>query len=219
MTIMKKTIYIIGAGPGLGNHIAKKFGKKDFRVVLMARNEKSLENYKIEFEKMNIETYIYPVDVSKDSSFIEAMNNVQLKVGTPNVVVYNVGITTLDEKVYINSSLLLERYQLDVVSGFNCIDYLRGNEEFKSKNGTIIFTGGGVALKPSPKFLPLSMDKAALRAMVYALHDELKKEGIFLGLITICGGIKQNTHFDPSLIADKYWEMFMSRKEFEIIYK
>ena len=32
----KKTIVVVGAGQGLGNHVAKRFGKEGFRVVLMA---------------------------------------------------------------------------------------------------------------------------------------------------------------------------------------
>ena len=31
----KKTIVVVGAGQGLGNHVAKRFGKESFRVVLM----------------------------------------------------------------------------------------------------------------------------------------------------------------------------------------
>ena len=33
----KKTIVVVGAGQGLGNHVAMRFGKEGFRVVLMTR--------------------------------------------------------------------------------------------------------------------------------------------------------------------------------------
>ena len=39
---MKKTIVVVGAGRGLGNGVAEKFGGNDFRVVLMARSEEHL---------------------------------------------------------------------------------------------------------------------------------------------------------------------------------
>ena len=32
---MKKTIVVMGAGKGLGNGVAEKFGNNDFRVILM----------------------------------------------------------------------------------------------------------------------------------------------------------------------------------------
>lgn len=35
----------MGAGPGLGNHIAQVFGRNGFRMVLMARREEKLKEY------------------------------------------------------------------------------------------------------------------------------------------------------------------------------
>ena len=32
----KKTIVVVGAGQGLGNHVAERFAKENFRVVLVA---------------------------------------------------------------------------------------------------------------------------------------------------------------------------------------
>ena len=45
---MKKTVVIVGTGPGLGNHIAEKFGSMDFRVILLARHEAVLKQYQKE---------------------------------------------------------------------------------------------------------------------------------------------------------------------------
>ncbi|MCM1226974.1 MAG: SDR family NAD(P)-dependent oxidoreductase [Clostridium sp.] len=52
---MKKTIFIVGAGKGLGNAIGRKFGENDFRVVLMSRNNDSLNSYAEEFKAKGIE--------------------------------------------------------------------------------------------------------------------------------------------------------------------
>ena len=52
----KKIIVVVGAGQGLGNHVAKRFGKEGFCVVLMARNEQSLKEYEKEFTAESIET-------------------------------------------------------------------------------------------------------------------------------------------------------------------
>lgn len=42
---MTKTIVVVGAGKGLGNHVAKLFGQKGLRVIWTARNENALEEY------------------------------------------------------------------------------------------------------------------------------------------------------------------------------
>ncbi len=58
---MKKTIFVLGAGNGCGNRVAEKFGKNDFRVVLMARNPEHLAAYEAEFKEKGIEVYIQPL--------------------------------------------------------------------------------------------------------------------------------------------------------------
>ena len=61
---MKKTIVVVGAGKGLGNGVAEKFGNNDFRVVLMARNEEHLKEYAADFESKGIEVHTQAADVA-----------------------------------------------------------------------------------------------------------------------------------------------------------
>lgn len=106
---------------------------------------------------------------------------------------------------------------MDVASAYHCIGQV-ANEEFGQKKGTIILTGGGLALFPSAAYLPLSLDKAALRAMAHALHEELKAQGIFVGTVTVCGAIGGDGFFAPSRIAESYWKMYNERGECETVY-
>lgn len=48
---MKKLAVIVGAGRGMGNNIAERFAKENFKIVLIARNEKNLDEYVEEFRK------------------------------------------------------------------------------------------------------------------------------------------------------------------------
>jgi short-subunit dehydrogenase len=213
---MKKTIIIIGAGKGLGNAVAKKFGQNDFRVVLIARHEASLKQYEEEFRNEGIEVYTHSADAAKTASLTSAFDNVKAKFGTPDVLVYNVGITGMDQAGTVNSEKLLQHFQVDVASAYHCVQQVV-SDEFGRKNGVIILTGGGLALYPHPQFTPLSIDKAALRAMAFLLHDELKSQGIFVGTVTIAGAIEPDTSLAPKLIAEKYWEMYNNREDREVV--
>ena len=46
---MKKLIFVVGAGKGLGNGVAEKFAQENFQVVLISRSEKNLAAYKKDF--------------------------------------------------------------------------------------------------------------------------------------------------------------------------
>lgn len=215
---MKKTIFIVGAGKGLGTAIGRKFGANDFRVVLMARNAENLKAYEQEFQAEGIEVYTKTADAADDNAMAKTLNEAVAEYGTPDVFAYNVGVTTLDsmQDNGISTSVLRDRYQVDVVGAYNCIQQI-ATEEFAKKNGSILVTSGGLAMYPSVDYLPLSMDKAALRAMVQALHPVMQEKGIFLGTLTVCNVIAEGSTCAPDILADKYWQQYKERKDWEIV--
>lgn len=215
---MKKTIIVVGVGKGLGNHIATKFGENDFRVILMARNENALKDYVTEFSHKGLEAFAFPVDVGDPDYVRAAFASIKKQFGIPDVLVYNVGITAPDDPATLDSAELERHFKVDVAGAFTCVQQI-ADEEFGEKNGTIIFTGGYAAVKPFPGYLPLALDKAALRNLALALNHDMKEKGIFVGTVMICGAIQPDTFFAPELIAEKYWEMYTERKDWEIRYE
>jgi NAD(P)-dependent dehydrogenase (short-subunit alcohol dehydrogenase family) len=75
------------------------------------------------------------------------------------------------------------------------------------QSGTVLFTGGGLALEPFVEFASLSIGKAGLRSLALSFAKELAPDGIHVGTVTIAGMIKAGTHFDPDAIAEHFWEL------------
>ena len=75
-----------------------------------------------------------------------------------------------------------------------------------------------MAITPYADYLPLSMDKAALRAMVQALTPVLNAKGIYIGTVQVTGVIGSNEKFAPLNIAEKFFELYEKRDTNEIIY-
>ena len=88
---------------------------------------------------------------------------------------------------------------------------------------TIVVVGAGQGLGNHVAkrfgFTPLSLDKAALRALAYLLHDELKPKGIYVGTMTVCGSIGIDTYFAPARMAETYWQMYNERDAWEVRYE
>lgn len=214
---MKKTVFVVGAGKGLGTAAGRKFGENDFRVVLMARNEDSLKAYAEDFKAKGIEVYTKKADAADDDGLAKALTEAVAEYGTPDTLIYNVGITGPDsEQDVIDTALLRSRYQVDVVGAYNTIQTI-ATDEFAGKQGAILITGGGLAMYPSVEYLPLSMDKAALRAMIQALHPVMKEKGIFLGTLTVCNVIMPGSTCAPEILAEKYWDLYTKRDNWEVI--
>ena len=214
---MKKTVFVVGAGKGLGTAAGRKFGENNFRVVLMARNEESLKAYAKEYEEKGIEVYTKKADAADDAVLKAALQEAVDEYGTPDVLIYNVGITGPDsEEPSIDTALLRDRYQVDVVGAYNALKVI-ATDDFAKKQGAILITGGGLAMYPSAEYLPLSMDKAALRAMVQALHPVMAEKGIFLGVLTVCNVIALGSTCAPEILAEKYWQQYTEREDWEVV--
>lgn len=214
---MEKMIFVIGAGSGLGNGVAEKFARQGFKLVLMARNEERLAGYAAYFADKGYDVETKMVDVTDFSAFAQTFQTAVQEYGTPNVVFYNVGITAPDDKSKLNAQTLVDHYIADVAGAYNVIK-LAVTEDFAAKKGAILVTGGGLALQPYIDYLPLSMDKAALRAMVQALAPSLKERGIYIGTVQVTGRIGSNEHFSPKTIAEKFWELYERQETHEIVY-
>lgn len=213
----KKTFVIVGAGKGMGNHIAKKFAENDFRVVLIARNKETLNEYVKEFTQLGMEAYAIAADAADTKSLKRAFGEVREKFGIIDVLAYNAAVLKYGRPTELSPEELIERYQVDVASALYCVRQVLP-EQIEKKNGTILFTGGGLALHPSAEYTTVSMHKAALRALAITLNQELKEKGIFTGIVTINGNIEEGTRFAPGLIAETYWQLYKERSECEIVY-
>lgn len=213
----KKTIVVVGAGQGLGNHVAERFAKEDFRVVLVARRSEALAEYQKDFEAKGYETSTIACDVTDAESVKNAFGKIHEEVGTPDVLVYNVSITTPDAQP-LDESEVLRHFKADVLGAFSSIKTV-ATDEFAEKKGTILLTGGVAAVSPFPGYTCLAIDKAALRGLTLAMHNELDPKGIFVGTVMVCGVIGGNEHFAPANIAEKYWQMYQERKDWEVRYE
>lgn len=213
-----KTIFVIGAGKGCGNHVAERFGREGFRVVLLSRSREHLDGYENEMKGKGIETDSAVLDASDLGSVEKAIGEMTAKYGVPDVLFYNVGVTTADADIAgeRDAQLLIDRYGVDVAAAYHAIQQVMG-PEFERKGGAILVTGGGLALYPSDMYLPLSMDKAALRAMCMALHEAYAPRGVYVGILTVTGLIAPGERCDPSVLAEDFWKLYTERKDAELV--
>lgn len=215
---MKKTIAIVGAGPRLGNHIARKFGAEGFKVILMARNATQLARYVTELQAEEIDADYQTIDVSSNAAIKTSFDEVISKTGRIDVMVYNVAMMRANRPLDLTASELLSHYQTDVAGALTAVQQVIPQQK-EIHAGTLLFTGGGFASAPAATNTTMSLDKAALHNLTMVLAQELASTGIFSGIVTIKGHIGQNEHFSQANIAESYWQLYKQRAANEIIYE
>jgi short-subunit dehydrogenase len=88
----KKTLVIIGAGPGIGLAIAKKFGGEGFRIALVSRNEHMLDLLVAQLSVMAIEAKSFVSDITDQSNFSKVLKQIKAFYKTIDVVEYSPSI-------------------------------------------------------------------------------------------------------------------------------
>ena len=202
---MNDSVLIVGVGSGLSASLARLCASKSMKIALAARNIEKLEDL---INETNADAY------ACDSSNIESVENLfkemDKKIGTPNLVIYNPsarikgGITELDAKKTQDA--------INVTCfGAFLVAKEAAKRMIKRKSGSIFFTGASASVKGFANSSVFAMGKFGLRGLAQSLARELHPQNIHIGHFIIDGAIGRKPFgtyetINPDLIAKTYLE-------------
>lgn len=100
----------------------------------------------------------------------------------------------------------IETLRVNVGSALTCVKQV-ADAMCKRRSGTILITGGTLALTPWIEWGSLSAGKAALRSFTRSIFKELRPHDVHAALVTIHDTITPGTPYDPEAIALYYWDI------------
>ncbi|RJE90409.1 SDR family NAD(P)-dependent oxidoreductase [Paenibacillus sp. 1011MAR3C5] len=214
-----KTIAIVGAGPGLGLSLAKKFGENGFRVAVIARNPEKLASIERELRTLNIETQSFVADVTDLAALKQAIQAAKKEFGSIDVLEFSPyakedNFTNVLETTPQSVLGLMKSYLLPAVLSVNEVL----PDMINNGSGAILFTTGVSAMFPLPFAGNAGIVGAGLRNYAANLHNELKEKGVFIGHLSIGAVIQSGTAGDPDVIADAWYHMYEKKDHFEEIF-
>lgn len=214
-------ILILGAGPGLSRSVAEKFGKNGFEVILVSRNEEKLITELAELQSQKIPACYFKGDVSQKDFLADIITKVIHQSGLPDIILYNAFVNKSGGFEDETWESLCQEQDINVGGAFNLLKYVMPLYRKEGK-GNLFFTGGCLGISPSPEYLGIGLGKAALRNLVQAASEVMKDTDVHVATVTVTGIIGgDDPKFAPSLIAEKYWELYQQDKpkfQTEIIY-
>lgn len=197
-----KTFLSIGTGPGIGFETAKRFSGEGFRTIVSSRNA---ANGEVLTRALGDNAHFRQVDASDPTAVFDLVADAERHFGGIDVVHYNAGNIrnqTLEEQP---TDSLVPDLAINLAGAMAAIK--SATRAMRSRQqGTILLTGGGLALHPHADYISLSAGKAGLRALGLGLFDFLKSSGIHLGMVTVYVGVSPGS---PQVkeIADRMWDL------------
>ena len=205
-TIDRSHLLLVGAGPGLGSAVARRFAVGGYRVTLLARKTDRLGELAQSLDDTGAEIDTIEADASDSDDLRARMTELYGSDGAPGVVIYNAVMGAPDQLMSSTAAHLQTAYAVDVI-GAIVIAQVAAPAMRAAGFGTIVVTGGGFADHPIPALATISLGKAALRTAATMLGADLGPDGIRVATLTIAGQIVAGTAFDPERIAERYWEV------------
>ena len=209
---MNGVAIILGAGPGLGQALSRRFAAGGFDVAMLARDGSRLNALSREVaEETGRTVYGYPVDATDLVGLRASINRVVGDMGPASVFIHSVSRWIPGRTPDLEPATLMSEMALSVGAALIGSQIVLPGME-AAGGGTILWTGSRMALRPDKNGAApaLGASKCALRALALSGATDFHDRGINFATITIDGNIEPETAFDPRAIADAFWEAHAS---------
>ena len=203
-------VVIVGAGPGIGMSVARRFAAAGMPVGLIARTAASTGAVRMALAPAGAVVAEATADAGQDDQLTAALDAVTRRLGTPEALVYNAGLIRRDRPGELSRPQHVTAYAVNVLGAMTAAVHV-APAMAAAGGGSILITGG--MPEPDPAITSLSLGKAGVRALTMLLASEYGPAGIHVATVTVGGAVAPGGPFDPDRIAEEYWRLHTQRPE------
>lgn len=210
------TFAIIGAGPGLGQATARRFGREGFSVALISRTQTHVDALADELAADGITARGYAADARDPEALRAALDAAAAELGPIEVLQYS----PVPAKEFMKPVLETTAEDLNgpleqsVLAPVTAVQHiLPGLRE--TGRGTILLVNGSSAVTPNGSVTGTSIAFAGESAYGQMLHDALTPEGIHVAQLIIPRGIGGGEpDHEPDALAERLFALHRDRGAF-----
>jgi NAD(P)-dependent dehydrogenase (short-subunit alcohol dehydrogenase family) len=221
---------VIGAGPGIGTSVARRFAREGLAVTVLARFRATVDAALERVAEAGTggtgvtgatrhPALGLTADVTDEAALNAALDEAVDRHGVPDALVYNAAHVQSDAFGALDAPALLDALAVNVVGAMTAIAHL-GPAMARAGHGTILLTGG--MPEPLPESTSLSVSKAALRGLTVLLAREYGPAGVHVATVTVAGAVAPYGPLDPDEIAGVYWRVHKQPRgawEHEVVFR
>jgi short-subunit dehydrogenase len=214
------TIAIIGAGPGLGAAVARRFGAEGFAVALISRNQGRVDALATQLASDGVQAQGFAADVRQPAELARTLEAVTQALGPIEVLQYS----PLPQKDFMRPVMettpadLMGPVEFSIYGPVAAVHQVVPGMRFLGENrGTLLFVNGGTALVPRAHLTGTSVAFAGQKAYIELLHEVLGEEGIQVSQLVIGGAIVAgDKEKDPEILAQILWDLHDKRDRLRV---
>ena len=231
---MSKSIAVFGAGPGLGQAVARRYAREGYAVTLVARRPEPLDRLAKELTSAGATAHVVTADLADTGATPQLAEQIRAKAGNLDAFYYAptpatgfVSAASLTPQHAQNFMPLIFYTMLALVQEF--LPHM-----LEQGDGAILTAQGGSTVQGLPNMSGPSPAQAAQRNYLQALHAEVAEKGVYVGMLYIGAAIRNSAFHaemehgiaagdwvwemptvDPGYLADLLWTMHGTRGQRE----
>ena len=235
---MSKSIAVFGAGPGLGQAVARRYAEDGYDVVLVARRREPLEAFARELAGTGASAHVITADLADTDAVPALARQVRAMAGGLDAIYY---APTFDDGFVAAADLTPQRARAFMPLAVYSL--LALVQEFlphmlEQGSGAILTAQGASTVHGLPNMSGSGPAQAAQRNYLQSLHAEVASKGVYVGMLYI-GAVIENSAFhgwlqdakaaggptrewgptvNPGHLADLLWDMHNTTGEPEARY-
>jgi len=173
---VQPTVLVTGASSGIGEAMARAWGRRGATVVLSARDEEGLARTAGEVETAGGRAIVQRADVTREEDRVRLGERARAETGRLDVLVNNAG------RGFYGSVANIDVHELEALFAVNVVAPLRlaqlALDPLTRSGGTIVMMSSVAGVVASPRMGAYAASKFALEALTIALRAELGGTGV-----------------------------------------
>ncbi len=211
-------VIVIGAGPGLGAAVGRRFAAEGYGVALATRTPEKAEGAAAGITDAGGVAIHAALDGTDEAAVAAFVERVESELGPIAVAVDNASGRVVKSILDLTTEEMEDTWRKACLGGF-----ILGRETVRRMvgrgRGTILFSGATASLRGGKNFASFAVGKFGLRALAQSMAREFGPQGIHVAHINIDGQIfseryaeeaksrPQDGMLSPDAIADAYWHL------------
>lgn len=192
-------ILVVGAGPGVGGAVARRFAREGHDVGLLGIDEEVLHDLASGLEELEARTAWRIADLTDHDAAYGAVSALAEELGRVDVLHFNPSVFREKDPLELSVPELLA----DVTLGLGALlSSLQAARPHMRSGGRITATGSMAADRPWHRAASLGVQKAGLRNLVRSIDATLEPDGIRAVSVTVRGTLGREGPFTPERVAD-----------------
>lgn len=201
---MSSPVYLVlGAGPGLGLGVARRFAQEGYVAVLATRTADDSAPLAATLEGEGHRAEGVGVDLTDPDDVARVVIGIGERHGRIDVLHFNPSAWREKDPLHLTVPELLE----DVALGAGALlPAVQAAKPYLHEGARVLVTGSAAADKPSAAAASLGVQKAAVRNLVTSFDATLAPDGVRAVAVQINGVLGREGPFSPPPIAEAMWQ-------------